>query len=275
MDQNQGVLQNDLNLQNLQQAPQGAQQAQVVLPAANVQAGNVGNIGLGIQGQQQVGNQGGFQQEQVQQAAAGNIQHNIKVVGDPSIQRAVNKPIANNEEQQIGNFKEHKEEPKDDSLRRRKRDIGFEMGPNEMNEIVNVHGSENNVDQDIDPKKEINGHKDIQVSNDKLIVEIKDKAGDTNKDSQKLADEVVDEDGDREENEFVKDGETGNIQRDLRQIPTAVKVSDSMKVVKAEKSHDNVDELIDNMKKDLLYDGNRKSPFIIEMAETNAGGKRR
>ena len=58
--------------------------------------------------------------------------------------------------------------------------------------------------------------------------------------------------------------ESGNIQRDLRQIDE-----------KVEPFGDSVDTMIKGVKKDLYLDGNRKSPFVVQMAETNLDVKRR
>lgn len=284
VNQNQGILQNDLNLQNLQQVPLVPQQAQNVLPAANaggqqavgnipvqnVQAGNADNIGLqNMQGgqqqigvAQQMGNQAGVQQEFIQQAPDGNIQHKAEVVEDQNIQGAVNKPNVNIANQQMGNVVQ-KDAVKDDTLKRKKRDTGFDSGPNGNNEnmkVAEVHEGQN----------------ELKVSKDKVMADIKVKDENVKKDSEKLDVVVVNEDEAIKKEKGIPKDETGNIQRDLKQIPPTVKVPDTMKFVEANQDPvDNVDEMIDSMKKDLYLDGNRKSPFIVEMANTNLGSKRR
>ena len=120
---------------------------------------------------------------------------------------------------------------KDDALKRMKRNVELSndqhMDNEQLNEVAN-----NEVGAE--------GHK---------IIEIHDK-------------EKSDNAGNKAD--INKQDENGNIQRDLKQMKPTVPSGDVGGVIK---SYDYVDEVIDNMKKNLYSDGDRKNPFVVEMVD--------
>ena len=294
----QGDLQNDLSQQKLQQVPV---QAQGVLPAGNaggqlgngdvqaknVPAGNIGNIGLqNIQeGQQQVGNQVGVKQDFAQQLVVrDNLQNADVKLGKIGQDHAEN-PMKEDVHKQ-------KAAVKDDTLKRIKRDLEFQSDPDINNDVLNVPTHKemevkNVVDsgkdilkfnQEKDLKKEPEkgsskvgetqnneikvGNLEIDVAVDKAKPLIRDEKLDRDFDEKNK--KQSNENKDNEVLEIAEQEEVGNIQRDLRQIKQAVP-SDG--VQNEPKSVDYFDEIIDNMKKNLYSDGNRKSPFVVEMVD--------
>ena len=228
---NQNVLQNDLRM---------PAQAQHNLPAGNG-GGQLANgipvVNAGVQNMQgghQLANQAG--QQVVQPVAAGNNPQNIDVKQEQNHDGPLN----------------HEMNPvvKDDALKRMKRDVELSNDQRMDNEQLNV-AANNEVSAE--------GHKIIEIhdkeNKDINIVADKDKPVAINNDQSDNAGNKAD---------INKQDENGNIQRDLKQMKPTVPSGDAGGVIR---SYDYVDEVIDNMKKNLYSDGDRRNPFVVEMVD--------
>ena len=227
---NQNVLQNDLRV---------PAQAQHNLPAGN--GIPVVNAGVqNMQGGQQLANQAQAGQQVVQPVAAGNNPQNIDVKREQNQDGPLN----------------HEMNPvvKDDALKRMKRDVELSNDQHMDNEQLNV-AANNEVGVEDHKIIEIHEKEKRSGNEDSNIIADKDQPVAINNDKSDNAGDKAD---------INKQDENGNIQRDLKQIKPTVPSGDAGGVIK---SYDYVDEVIDNMKKNLYSDGDRKNPFVVEMVD--------
>ena len=234
---NQNVLQNYLRM---------PAQAQHNLPAGNGDgqlANGIPVVTAGVQnmqGGQQLANQAQAGQQVVQPVAAGNNPQNIDVKQEQNLDGPLN----------------HEMNPvvKDDALKRIKRDVELSNDQHMDNEQLNV-AANNEVGAEGHQIIEIHDKEKRLGNKDSYIVADKDKPVAINNDQSDNAGNKAD---------INKQDENGNIQRDLKQIKPTVPSGDAGAVIK---SYDYVDEVIDNMKKNLYSDGDRKNPFVVEMVD--------
>ena len=223
---------NDLNVQNQQQAQHVPQQGQVAQPAVDAGGQLAGNLPV----------------QNVQAGNGGNLgllnpqgQHPIvpaQQVGEP----------AGIKQDHVGNIQQNIEPVKDQNI---------QGGVN--NPAGNVANQE--VGNKVQDRKD--AIKDDGLRRRKRDLGNDDKGQDAVLNQNQNEHKQILHEADQE-NKVINNGETGNIQRDLREIHT-----------KDKPFGDNVGNMIKSLKNDLYSDGNRKSPFVVAMGDTNLGVKRR
>ena len=231
----QNVLQNQ---QQAGQALQGAQQQQILNQPVNQQVNinqNVLQNDLRVPAQAQHNLPAG-NGVPVVNAGVQNMQGGQQLANQAQAGQQVVQPVAaGNNPQNIDVKQEQNLEMnpvvKDDALKRMKRDVELSNDQHMDNEQLNVV-SNNELGAE--------GHK---------ISEIHDK---------EKSDNAGNNAG------INKQDENGNVQRDLKQIKPTVPSGDAGGVIR---SYDYVDEVIDNMKKNLYSDGDRRNPFVVEMVD--------